>query len=510
MNPVSDFTFTQLPSRHELIPSSWVLLDSQSTVSGFKNPNFLTNIRRSNSQLKVHTNDGTQISSLVGDIKNFGTVWYNPNSLANIFSLAAVRKLCRITMDTSIEAALCVHCSDGSFMKFIEYGLGLYYHDAAAAVQPNSNENVIDCSFVSTVANNKAQFPRREIEGADKARALYRKIERPSQQQFEQILAKNLIRNCPVTVDDAKRALLIYGPDVAALKGKTTKGPSQHVPTFNPVQVPAFILQHHSDVTLCMDIFYVQGHPFFHTISRKVQFRTVAPVLNRNKATLLREIKPVMAMHKSRGFNIFDLHANMEFECIRNDVLPSRLNVTAADDHVGEVEQSIRTMKERARTTIHGLPFKRLPKVMIQALVYHAAKGLNQFPAKNGISDTLSPLTIMTGRANPDYDELKLQFGSYVQVFQDNTPSNTTSSRNTGVIVLNPTGNAQGDYFFNVTRHWKTLVPAPMDRKSHDQCSHLCSRSHGGEGRPTTDQRRSPTFRMATERVCRGFFGRRC
>jgi hypothetical protein len=136
---VSDFTFTQLPSRHELIPSSWVLLDSQSTVSVFKNSNFLTNVRRSNSQLNVHTNDGTQIS------------------------------------------------------------------------------NVIHYSFVSTVANNKAQFPRREIEGADKARALYRKIGRPSQHQFEQILAKNLIRNCPVTVDDAKRALLIYGPNVAAL-----------------------------------------------------------------------------------------------------------------------------------------------------------------------------------------------------------------------------------------------------------------------------------------------------
>ena len=117
---VSDFTFTQLPSRHELIPSSWVLLDSQSTVSVFKNSNFLTNVRRSNSQLNVHTNDGTQISSLVGDIKNFGTVWYNPDSLANIFSLAAVRKLCRITMDTSVEAALCVHRSGGSIMKFIE------------------------------------------------------------------------------------------------------------------------------------------------------------------------------------------------------------------------------------------------------------------------------------------------------------------------------------------------------------------------------------------------------
>jgi len=97
-------------------------------------------------------------------------------------------------------------------MKFIEYDSGLYYHNAAAAVQPNSNENVID------YANNKAQFPRRKVEGADKARALYGKIGRPSQPQFEQILAKNLIRNCPVTVDDAKRALLIYGPNVATLK----------------------------------------------------------------------------------------------------------------------------------------------------------------------------------------------------------------------------------------------------------------------------------------------------
>jgi hypothetical protein len=240
-----------------------------------------------------------------------------------------------------------------------------------------------------------------------------------------------------------------------------------------------------------MDIFYAQGHPFFHTISRKVQFHTLAPVLNRNKAARLREIKPVLAMNKSRGFNISDLHADMEFESIRNNVLPSRLNVTAGNNHVGEVERSIRTMKERARTTIHGLPFKRLPKLMIQALVFHAAKGLNQFPPKNGISDTLSPLTIMIERANPDYNDLKLEFGPYVQV--TTPPANTTASRNTGAIVLNPTGNAQGDYSY-VTRHRKTLFAASMDRNSHDQSSHLCSRSLGGEERPTADQRRSPTI----------------
>ena len=96
-----------------------MLLDIHSTVLVFKNPNFLTNMRRSNSQLKVHTNGGTHISSLVGDIKNFGTVWYNPNSLANIFSLAAVRKLCRITMDTSAEAAAAVTLLQASHAEAI-------------------------------------------------------------------------------------------------------------------------------------------------------------------------------------------------------------------------------------------------------------------------------------------------------------------------------------------------------------------------------------------------------
>jgi hypothetical protein len=82
---------------------------------------------------------------------------------------------------------------------------------------------------------------------------------------------------------------------------------------------------------------------------------------------------------------------------------------------------------------------------MIQELVHHAAKGLNQFPSKNGIYDTLSPLTIMTGRANPDYNDLKLEFGSYAQVFKTTIPA-TPQPPETQERLLNPTGNAQGDY----------------------------------------------------------------
>jgi hypothetical protein len=53
----------------------------------------------------------------MGTIRNFGDVWYNHNSLANILSMADVRKVCRITMDTSVKPAMTIHRRDGSQMK---------------------------------------------------------------------------------------------------------------------------------------------------------------------------------------------------------------------------------------------------------------------------------------------------------------------------------------------------------------------------------------------------------
>jgi hypothetical protein len=60
--------------RLNLIPESWILLDSQSTVSVFKNRKLLSNIRESSTNLRVHTNGGTQVSTQLGTVKNFGDV----------------------------------------------------------------------------------------------------------------------------------------------------------------------------------------------------------------------------------------------------------------------------------------------------------------------------------------------------------------------------------------------------------------------------------------------------
>ena len=62
----------------------------------------------------------------------------------------------------------------------------------------------------------------------------------------------------------------------------------------------------------------------------------------------------VIAKHR---INTMHLRADSKFECIRDDVQPIELETVSKDKHVHDVERSIRTIKEQARMTIHGLPY---------------------------------------------------------------------------------------------------------------------------------------------------------
>ena len=227
-------TYMLAQSKATGIDLHWILLDSQSTISVFKNNEMLTNVRRSPYTLRAITSGGHQDSEMVGDFPNLGqVVWYNPASIANILSLADVSKVCRVTMDTTKERAMCVHRLDGSVLKFAEHPSGLYVF----ATTNGSSQQVNAYNMLSTVADQKKFFSQREIKAADRARALYRKLGRPDGAEFHQaLLRRNLIQNSPVTADDAKRVFITYGPNVAALKGKMTHNmpPTVPRPTMRP------------------------------------------------------------------------------------------------------------------------------------------------------------------------------------------------------------------------------------------------------------------------------------
>ena len=186
-------------------------------------------------------------------------------------------------MDTGVENAMCVHLPNGIVMKFLEFESGLYYHDGSH----NLEQVVNPYSFLQSVSDPRTLYHRRELVGADWARDLYIKLGRPSQRRFEHILRQRLINNCPVTVEDAQRARHIYGPDIAVLKGKTTRKKLQHQPdqVHQTHPLAQQIKDKHQNLTLSMDIFYIQGLPFLHTISRYIKFRTATPFLPEPNST---------------------------------------------------------------------------------------------------------------------------------------------------------------------------------------------------------------------------------
>jgi hypothetical protein len=115
------------------------------------------------------------------------------------------------------------------------------------------------------------------------------------------------------------------------------------------------------------------------------------------------------------------------------------LNTTAWEEHVPVIELYMRTIKERIRAKTNTLPLEQLPHRLIVEIAYNAVFWLNCFPHKDGIQNTLSPRTIVTGTKIDFNKHCKLQFGTYVQMHEQH--NNSLLPRTAGAITLCPTRN---------------------------------------------------------------------
>jgi len=152
-------------------------------------------------------------------------------------------------------------------------------------------------------------------------------------------------------------------------------------------------------------LFVVQGISFPHAISRGNMFCTIKYLkkLNKryNQVEMEKGAKKFINLYHNRGLRVTQLNTDNDFTCIEERIRPVRLNVMAAEEHVGEIERSTRTIKEGTRCHVHICPYERHPKIMIVGCGVKKTKNLNQLPTKNDISDTSSTSTLITGRARP-------------------------------------------------------------------------------------------------------------
>jgi hypothetical protein len=242
------------------LPSSWILLDNQTTVDVFSNPQLLSKIWCSDTTMDIHCTAGVASTNMIGDLGNYCTVWYHPACIANILSLAQVcAHSHHVSYDSTNGNTFKVEKGD-SVQLFQQSPKGLYFFDTKISKDA--------CVFVSTVENNHSNYTTRDYSRALLARKLQQNIGRPSTKIFLQIISNNLLPNCPVTTQDVLNAECILGPDVGSLKGETVR--RWPIPVADHlVSIPAELMQMYCEVTLSGDIMFVNWIAFFVTKSRK-------------------------------------------------------------------------------------------------------------------------------------------------------------------------------------------------------------------------------------------------
>ena len=394
-----------------------ILLDNQSTVSLFCNKELVENIREVDEELELATNGGELRTNLKAMVPGFGEVWFHPKAITNIFSFAEMEDKHNITYNSKSEKAFVVHLPHKK-VRFNRSSNGLYYFTPPCFInQPTCATNIP----MDSVEENAKMFTNRQIEQAKLTRQIYHALGTPSIQDFKMIVTTNAVKNLPITLDDIKTAEMIFGKDIEALKGESLrKKPLPVVSDY--IEIPKELINIHHEVTLCIDIMHVNGLAFLTTVSRKIMYRTTEFLPNQSVQAYRSVLDTVFRIYNKAGFKITTIHCDNEFQPIMKsmeDVYGIRMNYASPQEHVPEVERSIRVIKERYRASFHRLPFMKIPKVMIKILTMECTKKLNFFPPKDGISKFYSPRMIMH-QEQLDYSKhCAVPFGAYVQAHHE-------------------------------------------------------------------------------------------
>ena len=158
---------------------------------------------------------------------------------------------------------------------------------------------------------------------------------------------------------------------------------------------------------------YVNKVPLLVTLSRNVKFGMVEAAKNRKETTLLRGIATVATLYRKAGFKVTTALMDGELVPLLGGLaeIGITLNETSRDEHVGDIERYICTVKEQMRAVYSTMPFYKVPACLVIEMAKAVVFWLNAFPILGGASRDLSPRTILMNQKVDYKHHCCFQFG---------------------------------------------------------------------------------------------------
>ena len=257
------------------------------------------------------------------------------------------------------------------------------------AIVRTPNQTMFYTNALPTTASNAADFTRREVQRSTLARRFQASLGFPPDEKFITALNAGTFLNCDILPSDVRRATTIWGPSIAALKGRTTRQ--------RPLPLPQALPTHRSHVQQHMhcDVMYVNKQAYVVSITQPVGLILVAGVDQVSAPPLRQALRRMFGTLSSRHIQVTQFTSDNErgITALFGDMNAMGVAQVAVGpgQHAHTIERVIRTLKEIMRSAIFSLPYL-LPDAMMPHLVLSSAKKLLLFPSASTRTDRVSPL----------------------------------------------------------------------------------------------------------------------
>ena len=470
-----------------------LLLDTQASIHILHSPAITTDIRVTDSPVTVQgiTGDRVRITK-EGTIRDLSIKgYYSPLMTANIISYQKLRETHAISYDEVSNVFTAVQCN-GPTLTFHCIN-GHYVMDL----------DTIQQAFVVSVSSKAAEYTKKQLTGARDAYDFMQRMGYISYKAAAEIIQRGSMKGISFTRSDLVNAQQIYGIPAAYQLGQGTQRNSK-CREDDPIPLHQSVNQE-----LQVDLFYFLGQAFFLSISVLLGLIMVTPLgpgqdstsskdkhSEKSRAKAGKALLLHLAQYHAKGFRVQSVTSDGEgaVKSSRQEVeeLGIELNILGRGSHTPHAESAIRHIKNKARSTLHSLPFT-LPSKLAAALITFVVHTSNMVPKLNSPGH-IPAYTAFKGRI-PDYKvDAPFPFGvaGFLQRAQS-TQSNTGLPRADYCIWLGTTRNMKGTHKCLNLETLATITgdvfrPAPLTQAAINRLQQLAGAlNHDNLGAPSPE-----------------------